>query len=98
MYRYVDNISSKRQSDKPMVYNIQDVKQISSQLKKCSEKMAKLNAECTELRQQFEISRNQLKTAKLTLCAVAGEKLSLNKKCELTKHKVDKLKHKNVHF
>ena len=50
VFRYVDNIaSSKRQSDEPMVYNIPGVKEMSSQLKKCSEKLEEVNMECTEL-------------------------------------------------
>ena len=97
VFRYVDNIaSSKRQSDEPMVYNIHGVKEMSSQLKKCSEKLEEVNMECTELRWRFEISRNQLKTAKLTLCGITDEKLSLKKKCEFTKQKFDKLKHENA--
>ena len=97
VYRYIDNITrSKRQSDEPMVYNIQGVKEMGSQLKKCSEKLEELNAECTELRQRFEISRSQLKTAKLALRATTDENLSLKKKCEFTKHKFDKRKHTNA--
>lgn len=77
MYRYIDNIaSSKRQSDEPIVYNIQGVKEMSSQLKKCSQKLEELNMECTELRQQFEISRNQLKSAKLALRDITNDNQS----------------------
>lgn len=86
VYRYIDNIAcSKRQSDEPMVYNIQGVKQMSSQLRECSEKLEELNVECSQLKQRFEISRNQLKTAKLALRAITNENLSLKKKCEFTK-------------
>lgn len=97
VYRYIDNIAcSKRQSDEPMVYNIQGMNKMSSQLKKCSEKLEELNTECTELRQRFEMSRNQLKAAKLTLHAIADENVNLKKKCEVTKQKFDKLRHQNV--
>ena len=97
VYRYVENItSSTRHSDQPMVYCIQGIKEMGSQLKKCSEKLETLNAECTALRQQFEISRKQLRTAKLALCTTNDENVSLKKKCEITKHKCDKLKCKNA--
>lgn len=97
MYRYIDNIvTSKRQSDEAMVYSIQGVKEMSSQLRKCSQQLEKLNIECTELRQQKQISRNQLTTAKRALRAITNDNHSLKKKCEFTKHKFDKLKCKNA--
>ena len=96
VYRYVDNIArSKLQSDEPMVYNIQGIKEMSSQLRKCSEKLEDLNAECTELREQFEVSRKQLQTAQLALRGVTDANLGLKKKCDFTKRKCGNLKHKN---
>lgn len=96
IYRFVERIvASKRQSDEPMVYNIQVIKEIKSQLKKCSEQIDELHAECTELRQKFEISRNQLRCAKLALHDTTNENQSLKRKYEFTKLKVGNLKGKN---
>ena len=92
VYRYIDNIaSSKRQSDEPMVYNIQDVKEMSSQLKKCSEKVEELNVECNELRQWFKVTKSQLETVELALRSITDENLSLQRKCKFAKQKFDKL-------
>ena len=43
IYRFVEQIvASKRQLDQPMVYNIQVIQQIKSQLNKCSEQINEL--------------------------------------------------------
>ena len=95
-YRYIEQIiASKKQSGEPMVYNIQVMKEMKSQLKKCSEQISELQAECTHLKQQYEISRNQLRSAKLTLQDITTENHSLKRKCEFTRLKVDNLKDKN---
>ena len=92
--QYVEQIiASKKQSDELMVYNIQLMKEMKSQLKKCSEQINELHAECT-LKQQYQISRNQLRAAKLTLHDVTTENHSLKRKCEFTRLKVDNLKDK----
>ena len=97
VYRYIENVtSSSRHSDQPMVYYIHGIKQMGSQLKKCSEKLEKLNAECIELRQRFEVSREQLKMAKLALHAANEKNVSLNRQCMITKHRCDELKIKNA--
>ena len=94
--RYIEQIiASKKQSDEPMVYNIQVMKEMKSQLKKCSEQISELQAECTHLKQLYEISRNQLRSAKLTLQDITTENHSLKRKCEFTRLKVDNLKDKN---
>lgn len=93
VYRYIDKItSSKRESAESMVYYIHGMKEISSQLKKCSEKIEGLNAECTQMRQRFEISRNQVRTVKLALRATTDENVGLKKKCKFTKERIGKLK------
>ena len=96
IYRFVEHITtSKRQSDEPMVYNIQLIREVKSQLKKCSEQIKELHAECTHLKQQFEMSKNQLRSAEFALHDITNENQSLKRKCELTKLKVDNLKSKN---
>ena len=60
-----------------MVYNIQVIRQIKSQLNKCSEQINELHAECSHLKQQFEISRNQLRSTKLALHDITNENQSL---------------------
>lgn len=67
------------------------MKEIKSQLKKCSEQIDELHTECTELRQQFEISRTQLRYVQLALRDITNENQSIKRKCELTKLKVDNL-------
>ena len=96
IYRFVEQIvASKRQSDEPMVYNIRVIRQIKLQLNKCSEQINELHAECSHLKQQFEISRNQLRSTKLALRDITNENQSLKRKCEFTTLKVDNLKGKN---
>ena len=86
IYRFVEHIVvSKRQSDEPMVYNIQVIQQIKSQLNKCSEQINELHAECSHLKQQF----NQLRSTKLALHDITNENQSLKRKCEFTTLKVD---------
>ena len=93
IYRFVDNIvSSKRQSDDPMLYYIPVVKSTSSMLKKCSQQMKELNAECEELRKKIEASRTQLRAANHALRDITNENQLLKSKCELSKAKADKLK------
>jgi hypothetical protein len=49
-YRFVENtVTSERQSESPMLYNIPVVKSTSSMLNKCSEQIKELNAECSKL-------------------------------------------------
>ena len=50
-----------------MVYNIPVVKSTSSVLKKCSQQIKELNAECGELRKKIEGSITQLRAANRTL-------------------------------
>jgi len=51
IYRFVEQIiASKRQSGEPMVYNIQVIKEIKSQLKECTEQINELHTEYTHLR------------------------------------------------
>lgn len=96
IYRFVDNIvSSKRQSDDPMLYNIPVVKSTSSMLKKCSQQIEELNAECVDLRRKMEASRSQLRAANCTLRDITNENQHLKRKCEISKVKVGKLKEKN---
>ena len=95
-YRFVDNIvSSKRQSNDPMLYNIPVVKSTSSVLKKCSQQIEELNAECVELRKKIEASRTQLRAANRTLRDITNDNQHLKRKCELSKVKVAKLKDKS---
>ena len=96
IYRFVDSIvSSKRQSDDPMLYNIPVVRSTSSMLKKCSQQIEELNAECVELRKKIEVSRTQLRATNCTLRDITNENQHLKRKCELSKVKIDKLKDKN---
>ena len=96
VYRFVDNIvSSKRDSDDPMLYNIPVVKSTSSMLKKCSQQIEELNAECIGLRKKIETSRSHLRAANHALRDVTNKNKFLERKCELSKVKVDKLKYKN---
>lgn len=71
------------------------MKEIKSRLKKCTEQISELHAECSHLRQQFETSRNQLESTKLALCNMINENQCLKSKCEFTKLKIDNLKDKN---
>ena len=64
-------------------------------LKKCSQQIEELNAECVELRKKIEASRTQLRAANRTLRDITNENQHLKRKCELSKVKVDKLKDKN---
>ena len=92
----MDNIvSSKRDSDDPMLYNIPVVKSTSSMLKKCSQQIEELNAECIGLRKKIETSRSHLRAANHALRDVTNKNKFLERKCELSKVKVDKLKYKN---
>ena len=96
IYRFVDSIvSSKRQSDDPMLYNIPVVRSTNSMLKKCSQQIEELNAECVELRKKIEVSRTQLRATNCTLRDITNENQHLKRKCELSKVKIDKLKDKN---
>ena len=82
IYRFVETIAvSKRHSDEPMVCNIPVIKDIKLQLKECSEQINELHAECTELRQQFKISRNQLRSAKVALQDITNKNQNLRRKC-----------------
>lgn len=56
-FRFVDNIvTSERQSDENMPYNIPILRSTSAMLKKCTEQIDELNAECLELRKKVEAS------------------------------------------
>ena len=79
VYRCIERISkSQQQSDKPMVYvkdlYCKEVKDITSQLKQCNEQLIELNTECSELKQQFKDSRDQLGAFKLALRDITKEK------------------------
>ena len=77
-------------------YNVQALKQsMSSQVNKCCEQIEYLNSECVVLRQRFEESREQLRTAQIALCDVTNENEIFRKKCEVAKQTVWKLKDKN---
>ena len=96
VYRLVDNIvSSKRHSDDPMLYNIPVVKSTSSMLKKCSQQIDELNAECMGFRKKIEASGSQLRAVNRALRDITNENQRLKRKCELSEVKVDKLKDKN---
>ena len=64
-------------------------------LKKCSQKIEELNAECMELRKKIEASRTQLRSTNHTLRDTTNENQHFKRKCELSKVKVHKLKHIN---
>ena len=97
VYRLVDNVvSSKRQhSDDSMLYNIPVVKSTSSLLKKCSQQIEELDAECMGLRKKIEASRSQLRAVNRTLRHITNKNQRLKRKCELSEVKVDQLRDKN---
>ncbi len=89
-------VSSKRQSDDPMPYKyIPVAKSASVMLKKCSQQVDELNAECKKMRKNVEASRTQLRTANSALRDITNENKILKRKCELSKNKVDRLKCQN---
>lgn len=92
VYRFVDNIvSSTRQSNHLMLYNIPMTKSTHTALKKCSQEMEKLNEECVELRKKLASSRSKLRTVSKNF---REENQLLRQKCERAEVKVLKLKDK----
>jgi len=93
LYQFVERItSSRKQSDESMVYEVQAMKVMKSQLRKCHDQINELHSDCAEIRKQFEISGKKLRAATLSLHDMTKENESLKRKYELTKLKADKLK------
>ena len=96
-YRFVENIvSSERQSDSSMLYNIPVLRSTSSILKQCSQQVQGLDVECAKLRSKVETSRAKLHAANCALCDITSQKHQLEKKYELSKSKASKLKDRNT--
>ena len=88
-YRFVDNIvTSERQSDEVMLYNIPIIRSTCAMLKKCTEQIDDLNAECLELRKEVEASRTKKNHA---LRDMVDQNQLLMKKYERSKARVQKL-------
>ena len=91
-YRFVDNIvTSERQSDEVMLYNIPIIQNTRAMLKKCSEQIDDLNAECLELRKEVEASRTKLREKNRALCDMVDKNQLLKKKYESSKARVKKM-------
>ena len=97
VYRFIEGVAnSKQQPDKPMVYgkdhHQSEVKDMTLQLKQCTRQLEELNSECVELKARFKTSRDQLEASKLTLRDITNEKMHLKKRCDISKHKIERLK------
>ena len=65
-----------------MVYDAQPTctRSMCSQLKKCTENLESLNSECTEKKQNFQQTRDELKTSKAALREMTSENTALKQK------------------
>ena len=95
-YRFVETIvTSGRQPENPMLYNIPVIKSTNSMLKKCSQQIEELNVECAKLRKKVEASRTKLRATNRALCNTTNESHHLLRKYEHSKKKANELKHRN---
>ena len=96
IYRFVENIvSSGRPLDSPMLYNLSVVKSTSSLLKKCHTEIEELDAECMALRKEVDAKRTAMKAVTRTLRDITNENQCTQRKYEISKAKVQKLKDRN---
>lgn len=96
IFRFVERIvSSEHHSEELMLYDTQPAKSMSIHLKKCSDKLEMLNAECTELRSKFEKPKSQLRSTS-TLRDVSNENTVLNQRLKSAREKISHLKYKNA--
>lgn len=95
-YRFIEGVTqSEELSDKLMVYVKQhhhaEVKAMTPKLEQCKTKLDDMNTECSELKQQFKASRDQLEASKLALRDISNEKLLFKRWCDISKCKIETL-------
>ena len=99
IHRFVDIIvRSNRISDQAMLYDAQPtcIRSMCSQLKKCTENLESLNSECTEIKQNFQQTRNELKTSKAALREMTSENTALKQKWRDARRRIQELKYTNA--
>ena len=79
-----------------MLDDAQPIRSMCSQLKKCSENLESLTSECTELKHNFQQTRNELKTCKAALREMTSENTVLEQKWQDARRRIQELKCANA--
>ena len=76
--------------DMPMDYGIdrlhkKEVTEMETKVNECCQQIEELSAECSRLRDEFQLSQDQLRNTKRILTDVTNQKSRLEKSCESNK-------------
>ena len=98
VYRFIEGVTTSKHtsSDMPMDYGIdrlhkKEVTEMETKVNECYQQIEELSAECSRLRDEFQLSQDQLRNTERILTDVTNQKSHLEKSCESNKKRIKKL-------